>query len=175
MAIARQIGRESYTVDYAGIWLRLAALAIDGAILFGATWLINGLLSLAFGLEWMGGSGNEDLSFGEVGGAYWVLVLLLPFLAIAAYFICLWAWRSQTVGLMALGLRVVRFDGSRIGWRGATMRFLAYIIAAVPLFLGFLLVAFDSRKQGLHDKIADTFVVRGTPGQAGASRTEGEA
>jgi uncharacterized RDD family membrane protein YckC len=162
MRIARQIGMESYTVDYAGVWLRFAALAIDGAILGVVIWLFNGVWSLAFGLGWMGGSGNEELSYGEVGAIFWVLGLLLPFLMIAAYFICFWAWRSQTLGLMALRLRVVRFDGGRIGWSGATMRFLGYIIAVVPFFIGFFMVALDSRRQGLHDKIAETFVVRGT-------------
>ncbi len=161
MQIARQIGRESYTVDYAGIWLRSAALAIDGAILFALVYLVNGVLSLAFGLGWMGGSGNEELAYGEVGTVFWVLQLLLLLLMIAAYFICFWAWRSQTPGLMAMRIRVVRFDGGRIGWSGAIMRFLGYIIAVVPFFLGFVLVAFDSRRQGLHDRIAETFVVRG--------------
>ena len=60
-----------------------------------------------------------------------------------------------------LGLHVVdAATGRNIGVGRAIGRFVGYIISAVPLYIGLIWVAFDPRKQGWHDKIASTFVVR---------------
>jgi len=79
----------------------------------------------------------------------------------AAYFIFFWARRGETPGMMALKIRVVHADGTLLkwDWGAALLRFLGYIICWITLGLLFLWVAFDSRKQGIHDKIADTYVV----------------
>jgi len=164
MQIARQIGRERYTVDYAGFWIRLLALIIDGAILGIIIWVFNGLWPMAFGLGWMGGTGGATISYGEVGGAFWVLAVLIPFLMVAAYFICFWGWRGQTPGKMAMKVKIVRFTGEDIGWGGAVMRFLGYIISLLFALVGYVWIAFDSRRQGWHDKIAETFVIRAVRG-----------
>lgn len=168
MRIAKQIGRESLTVDYAGVWLRSVAMIIDGAILGVLSWLFNGAWSIPFGIGWMGGQASEDLSYGEVGAVYWIVGLLVPFLMIMAYFIGFWGWRGQTVGMMIMRLRVVRFAGEKVTWGTAVMRFLGMIIAVIPLFIGLLWIPIDARRQGLHDKIAETFVVRIEKGMAGA-------
>lgn len=158
MTLATRFTRESYTVDYAGFWLRLLALAIDGAILGTLIWLFNGLWSLAFGRGWMGAAAS-----GDAGVVYWTFGVLIPVLMIAAYFIGFWQWRGQTPGKLALQITIVRFNGDPIGWGGAIMRFLGYIISVVPILIGFIWIAFDSRRQGLHDKLAETYVIRGRP------------
>ena len=76
-----------------------------------------------------------------------------------AYFIGLWAWRGQTLGQMVANVKVVRTDGKPVDLRTAVLRFLGYIVCVLTLGIGFLLVAFDDRKQGLHDKIAGTYVI----------------
>ena len=76
-----------------------------------------------------------------------------------AYFIGLWAWRGQTLGQMVANVKVVRTDGKPVDLRTAVLRFLGYIVCVLTLGIGFLLVAFDNRKQGLHDKIAGTYVI----------------
>jgi uncharacterized RDD family membrane protein YckC len=73
------------------------------------------------------------------------------------YFIGLWAWRGQTLGQLVMNIRVVRTDGSHVDLRTAVLRFLGYIVC-------FLIAAFDARKQGLHDRIAETYVVRSPRG-----------
>ena len=77
------------------------------------------------------------------------------------YFIGLWAWRGQTLGQIAVDVQVVGTDGRPADLRIAVLRYLGYIICWLTLGIGFLITAFDARKQGLHDKIADTYVVRG--------------
>ena len=62
---------------------------------------------------------------------------------------------------MLLGIKIVRAsDGSKIGIGRSIVRFLAYIQAMLILFIGFFMVAFDKRKQGLHDKLAGTVVIK---------------
>ena len=163
MTLATQFSRESYTVDYAGFWLRLLALAIDGAILGTLIWLFNGLWSLAFGRGWMGTAVDTAAASADAGIVFWLFAILIPLLMITAYFIGFWRWRGQTPGKLALGIKIVRFNGDAIGWGGAIMRFLGYIIAIMPILIGFIWVAFDSRRQGLHDKLAETYVIRGQP------------
>lgn len=160
MKLSRQIISESYTVDYAGFWIRLLALIIDGAILGVVIWVFNGLWPLAFGRGWMGGLAGATISYGEAGAVFWILTFLIPFLVIVAYFICFWGWRGQTPGKMAMKIRIVRFTGESTGWGDAVMRFLGFIISVLFVFIGHLWIAFDSRRQGWHDKIAETYVIR---------------
>jgi uncharacterized RDD family membrane protein YckC len=77
-----------------------------------------------------------------------------------AYSVVFWVWRGQTVGKMVMNIRVLRGDGSNITIGYALLRYLGYIVCAIMLGTGFLWIAFDSRKQGIHDKIADTVVVK---------------
>jgi len=151
--------RESYTVDYAGFWLRLGAFLVDGGVLWGINYLMTGIWNIATGLPWAGLSDQlGDEGFGTT--PQWAARVLVFFVVIVAYFVCLWAWRGQTPGKMVFRLKITRFDGAAIGWGGAFLRLCGYIISGFILMIGFLWVAFDSRRQGVHDKIAETFVVR---------------
>ena len=160
MQLARKIASESYTVDYAGIWIRLLAMLIDGLILGVIIFVFNGLWPLAYGRGWMGGATGASFGYGEVSGIYWVLAVLIPFLLIVAYFICFWGWKGQTPGMRITKIRIVRFTGEHITWSDAVMRFLGFIISLLFVFLGHIWIAADSRRQGWHDKIAETYVIR---------------
>ena len=63
------------------------------------------------------------------------------------------------MGQIVFNVQVVRADGKAVDLRTAIVRFLGYIVCALTLGIGFLVAAFDARKQGLHDKIANTYVV----------------
>ncbi|HWX21964.1 MAG TPA: RDD family protein [Candidatus Binatia bacterium] len=102
-----------------------------------------------------------------------VLVLILgiflhpiaPLIALA-YFAGLWAWKGSTIGGIVLGLKVVRLDGQPVTFPVALVRALAGAFSIFVLFLGLLWIAWDPEKQGWHDKIAGTVVLklpRGTP------------
>lgn len=83
-----------------------------------------------------------------------------------AYFAGMWGWRATTIGGIVLGLKVVRTDGSPVTFAVAIVRGLAAAFSIVVLFLGFLWIAWDKERQGWHDQIAGTVIIklpRGTP------------
>lgn len=77
-----------------------------------------------------------------------------------AYFVGMWTWRGTTIGGIVLKLKVVRADGRPLPVMVALVRGLAAAFSVVVLFLGFLWIAWDKDKQGWHDKIAGTEVIR---------------
>jgi uncharacterized RDD family membrane protein YckC len=91
-----------------------------------------------------------------------VSALVPPFFALLAiaYFSAMWAWKGTTVGGTVLNLQVVRQDGHPINFLAAFVRSLAALFSVVVLFLGFFWIGWDPNKQGWHDKIAGTVVVR---------------
>ena len=82
------------------------------------------------------------------------------FIVALAYFAGMWAWKGTTVGGIVLKLHVVRCDGRPVTFVVALVRGLAAAFSVIVLFLGFLWIAWDQDKQGWHDKIAGTIVVR---------------
>jgi uncharacterized RDD family membrane protein YckC len=76
------------------------------------------------------------------------------------YFIFFWVLSGFTPGQGLLGLHIIRTDGQpHLNLGQAVLRFGGLWIAAVPLFLGFIWILFDDRRQGWHDKIARTYVI----------------
>ena len=137
---------------YAGFWIRFVAILIDAIAL--------GLLSSAL-LPFVGFGPALNLEtsrvqFDAASNAMSTLVGLV-------YFVGFWAWRGQTVGMIPFNLRVVSVNtGEKIDVVRAFLRYVGMIISIIPLFLGLIWAAFDGRKQGWHDKIANTVVVRPT-------------
>jgi len=82
------------------------------------------------------------------------------FIVALAYFAGLWAWKGTTLGGIVLKLHVVRHDGGPLTFLVALVRGLAAAFSAVVFFLGFFWIGWDREKQGWHDKIAGTVVVR---------------
>jgi uncharacterized RDD family membrane protein YckC len=75
------------------------------------------------------------------------------------YYIGCWANGGQTLGNFSTMIKVVRKDGSPVTWGKSILRFIGYLVSGIPLSIGFLWVAFDSHRQGWHDKIAGTYVI----------------
>jgi len=75
-----------------------------------------------------------------------------------AYFTFFWTLVGFTPGKALLGLKIMRRNGARISFGRSLVRFFAYWISAIPLFLGFLWILWDPKRQGWHDKIVDTQV-----------------
>ena len=154
----KQISRVE--AEYAGFWIRLLACLIDLAVIF----VVSAIFSRVFWMfafpfwVWHWGSG-----WGESPFEFWSAIF--AWFVAAAYFTVFWALRSETLGMLVLRLRIVRADGTRLkrDWDAALLRFLGYFICWATAGLLFLWIAFDERKQGLHDKIANTFVVRLPP------------
>jgi uncharacterized RDD family membrane protein YckC len=161
---------------YAGFWRRVAAGLIDGFIFtifwtFGAfAILVPAMRSLDYSVFQFDPVTGQPLATPEEMNAAFAPLLgpLLVFyglvlIIVAVYNIVLWAWLGGTIGQRALGMEVRReSDGRRIGFWRACLRYLGYIVASIPFAIGIFWIGLDPRKQGWHDKIARTLVVRRT-------------
>jgi uncharacterized RDD family membrane protein YckC len=133
---------------YAGFWVRFLALILDAIVLTVISTALLPLTGAQFTMT------DNQLEVNAGANALSTLIGLL-------YFIGFWAWRGQTVGMMPFNMQVVSVaDGKKIDAVRGLLRYVGYIISAIPLLLGFIWAAFDSRKQGWHDKIASTVVIR---------------
>jgi uncharacterized RDD family membrane protein YckC len=65
-----------------------------------------------------------------------------------------------TLGKIVMGIKVVDHNNQRLDFSRALLRNLSKVLSAFLLGIGYIMIIFDSRKQGLHDKIADTYVVK---------------
>ena len=88
------------------------------------------------------------------------------FLVALGYFSLMWWWKGTTIGGIVAGLKVVRFDGQPASYLVMLVRALAAAFSIMIFFLGIFWIGWDRDKQGWHDKIAGTVVLRlprGTP------------
>lgn len=143
--------RPSTNLVYAGFWVRLGAKIIDGFILGVPLMLI--VFFLMPGFINMSPGANPNL------GPTCLLQLVLYALS-AAYSVFFVGRFGATPGKMALKLKIVRPDGSRVTYARAFGRFFAEFLSGIILYIGYIMAAFDEEKRSLHDRICDTRVVR---------------
>lgn len=144
----------SYKYEYAGFWLRVVAALIDSFI------MILAILPVA----WIFYQGDSDLVFAtglsESAPNLWfdfVINYIFPFL----YSVLFWIYLEGTPGKRLLRLKVLdERTGHKLSFGQAALRYIGYIPSTLVFFLGFIWIAFDRKKQGWHDKIAKTVVVR---------------
>ncbi|MBN2108617.1 MAG: RDD family protein [Deltaproteobacteria bacterium] len=140
------------SVLYGGFWRRFWACMLDGIVLGFVSMLVYGA-----GLGIVGYIAPE---IEDPAKALLIPQLVANTILKAFYFIYFHALSGQTVGKLALGLKVVGRDGGAIGFALATVRYFGSFISLLCAGLGFVWIAFDSRRQGWHDKMAGSFVVR---------------
>lgn len=127
------------SIELAGITVRLAASIIDGIVLALIATLLLGILSRA---------GMTLMQF---------IGLALP----VVYHWYFWTRRAgQTPGKSAVGVRVIKADGSEVSDTDAFIRAIGYHVSALLCGLGFIWAIFDGNNQTWHDKLAGTYVVR---------------
>lgn len=141
-------------LKYAGFWSRFWATLIDTLI------MVIVLVPLQLATYGMGYWQNTSFLLGP---ADFLLSYVLP----AVIIIALWVKLSTTPGKMAVGATIVDArTGGKPTFGQFVIRYLGYFVSTIPLCLGFIWVGFDSRKQGWHDKMAGTVVVRRKAGSA---------
>lgn len=149
------------TVKYAGFWLRFVAFIIDAVVLgvIGFIVTVPFMSSMPMGTL-MRGRPLRPEDIVPMAGAFGRLVFV-RFVIDWLYYALLEssAWQA-TLGKKALGLEVTDLVGRRIGFGRATGRFFAKILSTLILFIGFFMIGFTSKKQGLHDILAGTLVLR---------------
>lgn len=145
--------RETLRGQYAGFISRLVAFGVDIAIITISLLALTGLLSAAASLF------NLD-QFGHMETVLKIAISgLAALLYTAAYFIFFWTLAGQTPGKMLMGLRITTSQGQPLSIGRSLRRFIGYIVSIMALWLGFLWILVDNRRQGWHDKIAGTLVV----------------
>ncbi|MCE1270437.1 MAG: RDD family protein [Acinetobacter sp.] len=135
----------SHKYEYAGFWIRFAASIIDNIIIFVA------LIPIAMLLGW-----ESTYSSRLSSGIDWLWQIL-----VAVFFVFCWVKFAGTPGKRLLRLKVLdERTGENITVGQGIIRYIGYFPAILVLFIGLIWVAFDSKKQGWHDKMAKTVVVR---------------
>lgn len=144
------ISLDSQMGEYAGFVSRLIAYVVDQLILVGFFSIVTFVASFIL----------ESVRVGEYVRIFVAgLIFLFNVTIYLTYFLGFWMLAGQTPGKALMGLRIVRSDGNRLNLRRAIIRLAGYWLSASLLFLGYLMVLIDARRQALHDKLAGTLVV----------------
>lgn len=139
---------------YIGVVTRAIAFAADAAIVNGVAIAVIAVVALTVSIVDV--PDGVDTAIVAVGGAVYVLWTV-------GYFAAFWSTTGQTPGDRLLRIRVVAANGGTLPVRRAVLRFVALMLAAIPLFAGFWPILVDPRRRGLHDLVARTVVVDDEP------------
>jgi uncharacterized RDD family membrane protein YckC len=152
---------------YAGFWIRVVARLIDGLLLgipFGILFVLFAVVGGVFANSTSSTTSTTDAQNTAAAAAFgggFLLLYVIVLVVQVAYWIYFWGSSGQTLGMRALHLRVVDADtGAPIGYARATVRFLMSIVNSWACYIGWIWVAFDPRKQGWHDKVANSVVLQ---------------
>jgi len=146
---------------YGGFWRRMMAFFIDKIILFFTSMFILFIGVLALSIRFLSHY-REFLPerLAEVTVTFVFLYLLMTAFISMLYFTYFHGTTGQTFGKKIFGLQVVQSTGEKMTLGVGFLRWVGYIISGIVFYLGFIWIAFDGKKQGWHDKIADTVVIR---------------
>ena len=135
-------------LKYVGFWKRTVAGLVDTFLIL---LVIFPILIWVYGIEYLN---NEHM---EKGSFDFIINYVFPTIAV----ILLWRYYQATPGKMIFKATIVDAKtGGKPSLRQLIIRYLGYIISTIPLGLGIFWVAFDKKKQGFHDKLANTVVVQ---------------
>lgn len=149
-------GDQPAALAYAGLQLRIVAFILDIMVL------------ISFGMLFGAGTGaylvvDSRLNDGNLSdqAPYVAVAVLLAYVLafLPLYHVLLWSWRGQTVGKMAVHIKVLSRTGGRVSLGRSALRLLGYAASVTPLFLGVVIALFDRERRALHDRLADTVVV----------------
>lgn len=137
-------------LEYAGFWARTGAALIDTLLIMVITF--PALISI-YGWAYFDGEQTGLVA----GPADFLISWVLPAIAVITF----WIIKQATPGKMAISAQIVdATTGQPASPSQLVGCYLAYYVSIIPLFLGILWVAFDRKKQGWHDKLAGTVVIR---------------
>jgi uncharacterized RDD family membrane protein YckC len=139
---------ENRELKYAGFWIRLWASIIDSILVL---LIISPIFLVIVGTEFLE---SEQYTQGPVD---FFISWVFPAIAVLAF----WIYKSATPGKMVVSAKIVDAKTGEKPTVGQLVgRYLGYFVSGLPLGLGFFWVAFDRRKQGWHDKLAGTVIIR---------------
>ena len=135
-------------IEYAGFWIRTGAAIIDSILMLI---IVLPLMIAVYGTDYWD-SDSIILGFWDV-----LINYILPACAVIIF----WIYKSATPGKMVTKLTIVDAKtGGKPSTRQLIGRYFAYYVSIIPLGMGIIWVGIDKRKQGWHDKLAGTVVIR---------------
>jgi uncharacterized RDD family membrane protein YckC len=137
-------------VQYAGFWRRLGSSLIDGIVVGGVALVIYIIF------VGVGAATFDEWGFFVGYAIAYIAVIVLGWLY---YALMESSVKQATLGKMALGIIVTDAQGRRVSFGRATGRHFGKILSGIILYIGYIMIAFTAKKQGLHDIIADCLVV----------------
>lgn len=145
-----------HAVAKGGFWIRCVAFIIDNIIIFFATAFLAFVAGLATGL----GGLTRDIPAEDVEQIATIFGFFIGIFFGPFYFTLFTGWDGQTPGKRLLRLKVVRVSGEPVSYSRALLRYIGYFISFLLAGLGFVMIAVDRNKRGLHDLIAGTCVIK---------------
>jgi uncharacterized RDD family membrane protein YckC len=137
-------------VRYAGLTTRAIAFAVDAALIDVVAVVVGvGVALILSVLHIHSGVRTALLALGAFAYVAWCV----------AYFVSFWSATGQTPGFRVMQIRVIDAAGKPLKPRWAFVRCVGLVLAAIPLFAGFLPILFDSQRRGLQDYLAHSTVV----------------
>jgi uncharacterized RDD family membrane protein YckC/uncharacterized Zn finger protein (UPF0148 family) len=140
-----------------GFFIRLVAYLIDSIILY----FLDSLVLIATSLFL--GKGSVSFDTTDLMGAnlgYLLYYVVMSMMIGCFYFTYCHGVTVQTIGKWICGLKVVQKNGDPLGLGRAFLRWFGYWVSGFLFFFGFIWIAFSKQKQGWHDKIAGSYVIR---------------
>jgi uncharacterized RDD family membrane protein YckC len=135
---------------YGGFWIRFGAFLVDIVVLLIPTLLISFLFHAVT-------PARDEIERTIVDLMDSGFNLLMCWVYEAVLLSSPW---QATIGKRVCGLKVTDYDGNRVSFARATGRYFAWYLSAVPLCIGFIMIAWTRQRQGLHDLMARTLVVQ---------------
>lgn len=168
MSIVLDTPQTSTSVTYASFGARFVAMIIDyiiiGCLQFVVITPILTMVGLGFASQ---ADDLQNLSEAEAIGLAGSIMagifstMLIGYSIAILYFAIMESSKSQaSVGKMALGIKVTDMNGERISFGKAALRSIGKLVSAMIMYVGYIMAAFTEKKQGLHDMIASTLVVK---------------
>lgn len=145
-------------VRYAGFWWRVLAAILDVIFIMLIFMGLAILLMILGVLSGMPGPMMEQ--GGEPSVLEIFIVIVLYILSILYEPLFLSSKYQATLGMMVLNIQIVDMNFQRISFGKAFLRYLAQILSGLILYIGYIMIAFTEKKQGLHDIMVGTLVIR---------------
>ena len=143
-------------VGYGGFWIRVVAFIIDGIIVRAAAWPVSMIFGLGGLAGMMGGFPHGGLGLHLFGSGLVAVIVVFGSWLYEAFMLS--SPYQATLGKMIFGMKVTDLQGNRISFARATGRHFAKWLSGLCLCIGYIMVGFTERKQGLHDMLAGTLV-----------------
>ncbi len=142
-------------IGYAGFWIRFLAAILDSVIVAIPLAIVVEVVTFIIAGSW-----EEYIKPSTGFSTLLILMMFLQIVLIYTYFVVFTYKRQATIGKKLLGLRVVSVDGVPLSlWKVILRETIGKIVSMIILYIGYLMIAFTAKKQGLHDKMAGSVVL----------------